>query len=543
MSNIQPPNVDEIKRQSVVRFLAEMQDLRQKIEIEFSSRFDEQKNNFLATSKESYSPSEISHIFDTIKSLEKEYMRQILTSTSGDGSKILSKTLSSALSGNLSFSGEATQRIAELEQENTRLKAEMIETTKAYEDEKSQIAEKGVGQIGELNRLQETVDEQKRTIEMYENQVMEHGESLAQQRIEIEDLQTQVGGFSKEKDQIQQQLTEKAEIIQDNERNTNAMKEQMASMEKRISQMKSVSSEKIEAETGRLEETLSLERERADDLEVRYKEATTAITNYKEAVEQKDEEIDRLRKTVTDARANVASAESEKDGLIKKLQDDLKAVEHQLTDTKDTLDRSEKKVSTFTQDLEGKEKQIDEKDVEIRELKSQLMDAKESISSEKSSKETKLQDLLKEKTENKAELTELKNDIRDLRNSLTEKEKTIAEVSKAQDVIDKDRDAVQEERDKIMVQFENLKSRIAELETSNSEKDALVKNLTKSLQGVPKFRVFLAIQDIGGDITLPDLSKIVGQTNDIVKHIITDLKDDGLIKVSKKENKTYVSKV
>ena len=70
-----------------------------------------------------------------------------------------------------------------------------------------------------------------------------------------------------------------------------------------------------------------------------------------------------------------------------------------------------------------------------------------------------------------------------------------------------------------------------------------MKNLTKSLQGVPKFRVFLAIQDIGGDITLPDLSKIVGQTNDVVKHIVTDLKDDGLIKVSKKENKTYVSKV
>ncbi|NPE09154.1 MAG: hypothetical protein GNW80_12790 [Asgard group archaeon] len=543
MSNIQPPNVDEIKRQSVVRFLAEMQDLRQKIEIEFSSRFDEQKNNFLATSKESYSPSEISHIFDTIKSLEKEYMKQILTSTSGDGSKILSTTLSSALSGNLSFSGEATQRIAELEQENTRLKAEMIETAKAYEDEKSQIAEKGVGQIGELNRLQETVDEQKRTIEMYEKQVMEHGESLAQQRIEIEDLQTQVGDFSQDKDQIQQQLTEKDELIQEHERNTNAMKEQMTSMEKRISQMKSVSSEKFEAETGRLEETLNLERERADDLEVRFKEATTAIANYREAVEQKDEEIDRLRKTVTDTRASIASAESEKDGQIKKLQDDLKAVEHQLTDTKDTLDRSDKKVGTVTQELEGKEKQIDEKDNEIRDLKSQLTDAKESISSEKSSKETKLQDLLKEKTENEAELNELKTEIRDLKNTLDEKEKTIAEVSKAQDVIDKDRDAVQEERDKIMVQFENLKSRIKELETSNGEKDALVKNLTKSLQGVPKFRVFLAIQDIGGDITLPDLSKIVGQTNDVVKHIVTDLKDDGLIKVSKKENKTYVSKV
>jgi len=55
--------------------------------------------------------------------------------------------------------------------------------------------------------------------------------------------------------------------------------------------------------------------------------------------------------------------------------------------------------------------------------------------------------------------------------------------------------------------------------------------------------VFLAIQDIGGDITLPDLAKIVGQTGDVVKHIVTDLKDDGLIKVAKKENKTYVSKV
>ena len=69
--------------------------------------------------------------------------------------------------------------------------------------------------------------------------------------------------------------------------------------------------------------------------------------------------------------------------LIKKLQDDLKAVEHQLTDSKDTLDRYEKKVGTVTQDVEGKEKQIDEKDVEIRDLKSQLTDAKESIYSEK----------------------------------------------------------------------------------------------------------------------------------------------------------------
>ncbi|MBK5115008.1 MAG: hypothetical protein KGD59_11380 [Candidatus Heimdallarchaeota archaeon] len=543
MSNIQPPNVDELKRQSVVRFLAEMQELRQKIDIEFASRFDEQKNNFLATSKENYSPSEISHIFDTIKSLEMEYMRHILTSTSGDGSKILSTTLSSALSGNLSFSGEATQRIAELEQENTRVKAELLETKQAFENEKAQIAEKGVDQIDELNKLQEIVDEQKRTIEMYEKQVMEHGESLAQQRIEIEDLQTQVGDFSQDKDKFQQLLSEKDEIIQENERQTHAMKEQMTSMEKRISQMKSVSSEKFEAETGRLEETLNLERERADDLEVKVKETTTAIANYRDAVEQKDEEIDRLRKTVTDTRSDIASAESEKDGQIKKLQDDLKAAEHQLADTKDTLDRSDKKITTVTLELETKTKQVDEKDVELRDLKSQLADVKESLSAEKSGQETKLQDLIKEKTENEAELNDLKNEIRDLKTNLEEKEKTITEVSKAQQVVDKNRDAVQEERDKIMVQFENLKARIAELEISNSEKDTLVKNLTKSLQGVPKFRVFLAIQDIGGEITLPDLAKIVGQTPTVVQHIVTDLKDDGLVKVSKKENKSFVSKV
>ena len=193
MSQIQPPNIDEIKRQSVVSFLAEMQDLKQSIELEFSSRFDEQKNNFLATSKASYSPQEIGNIFDTIKSLEMEYMKQILTTTSGNGSKVLGKMLGSALTGNLSFSGEATQRIAELEQENTRLKGEILEKDKAFEDEQSKIQERGEGQIDELNRLQEQVDDQKRTIEMYEKQVMEHGETLAQQRIEIEDLQSQVG--------------------------------------------------------------------------------------------------------------------------------------------------------------------------------------------------------------------------------------------------------------------------------------------------------------------------------------------------------------
>jgi len=543
MSKIQPPNVDEIKRQSVVRFLAEMQELRQKIEIEFSSRFDEQKNNFLATSKENYSPSEISHIFDTIKSLEMEYMKQILTSTSGDGSKILSTTLSSALSGNLSFSGEATQRIAELEQENTRLKAEMIETNKAFEVEKTKIAERGVDQIDELNKLQETVDEQKRTIEMYEKQVMEHGESLAQQRIEIEDLQTQVGDLSQDKDQVQQLLNEKEEIIQEFERSKKAMQEQMTSMEKRISQMKTVSSEKFEAETGRLEETLNLERERADDLEVKFKEATTAIANYREAVEQKDEEIDRLRKNITETKATIASAESEKDGLIKKLKDDLKALEHQLTDTKDTLERTEKRIGTVNQDLESKTKQIDTKDNEIRDLKSQLADAKENLSAAKTGQDVKLQELVKEKAENETELNTLRNEIRDLKTNLAEKEKTIAEVSKAQEVMDKSRDAVQEERDKIMVQLENMKASITELEASNAEKDILVKSLTKSLQSIPKFRVFLAIQDIGGDITLPDLAKIVGQTPDVVQHIITDLKDDGLVKVSKKENKTLVSKV
>ncbi len=543
MSNIQPPNVDEIKRQSVVRFLSEMQELRQKIEIEFSSRFDEQKNNFLATSKENYSPSEISHIFDTIKSLEMEYMKQILTTTSGDGSKILSTTLSSALSGNLSFSGEATQRIAELEQENTRLKAEIIETAKTFDEEKAKFAEKGVDQIDELNKLQETVDEQKRTIEMYEKQAMEHGESLAQQRIEIEDLQTQVGDLSQEKDHFQQLLTEKEEIIQEFDRSKKAMQEQMTSMEKRISQMKSVSSEKFEAETGRLEETLNLERERADDLEVKFKEATTAIANYREAVEQKDEEIDRLRKTVTETKANIASAESAKDAQIKKLQDDLKALEHQLVDTKSTLERTEKKIGTAAQDIETKTKQVDEKDNEIRELKSQLADAKESLSAAKTGQDTRLQELVKEKAENETELNALRNEIRDLKTNLTEKEKTIAEVSKAQEVMDKSRDAVQEERDKIMVQLENMKANIAELEKSNAEKDVLVKSLTKSLQGIPKFRIFLAIQDIGGDITLPDLAKIVGQTPDVVQHIITDLKDDGLVKVSKKENKTVVSKV
>ncbi len=543
MSEMQPPNVDEIKRQSVVRFLAEMQDMKQTIELEFSSRFDEQKNNFLATSKASYSPTEIGTIFDTIKNLELEYMKQLLTSTSGNGSKILGNTLSSALSGNLSFSGEATQRIAELEQENNRLKANLLEKEKAFEDEQTRTAERGEGQIDELNRLQEQADEQKRTIEMYEKQVMEHGETLAHQRIEIEELQSQVGDSSQDKDHFEKQLQEKDDVIQEQERNIKAMKEQMASMDKRIEQMKSVSTEKFESETSRLEDTLNRERERADDLEIRLKETMTAITNYKTAVEQKDDEIDRLRKTVTDTKATVASAESEKDALIKKLQDDLKATEHQLTDTKDSLGRTEKKIEATTQDLDSKEKIIDEHDSEIRELKSQLADAKESISSEKAGQENKLQELLKEKTKNEAEINGLKKEIRDLKSAIDKKEKTVTEVSKTQDVIEKDRDALQEERDKILVQFENMKAKITELEGSVEQKDVLVKNLTKSLQGVPKFRVFLAIQDIGGDIALGDLAKIVGQTPDVVKHIVSDLKDDGLIKVSKKENKTFVSRV
>ncbi|NHJ48011.1 MAG: hypothetical protein FK733_09505 [Asgard group archaeon] len=539
----QPPNIDEIKRQSVVRFLAEMQDLKAKIELEFSSRFDEQKNNFLATSKASYSPQDIGQIFDTLKSLEIEYMKQMLTTTSGNGSKVLGNTLSSALTGNLTFSGEATQRIAELEQENTRLKAEMIEKEKEFEQEKTKSQEHGEGQIGKLNQLQEQVDEQKRTIEMYEKQTMEHGETLAQQRIEIEELQDQVGTISTDRDRVQNLVQEKEDLLQENEKIINSMKEQMTSLEKRVQQAKTVSTDKFESETKRLEDTLNMERERADDLEVRAKEATTAIDNYKQAISQKDEEIDKLRKSVTETKSEIASFESEKDAQIRTLTDDKKALEHQLTDVKNTLDRSENKIENLTNDLSTKDQTIDTRDKEISELKSQLADAKESISAEKSSQEGKLQDLLKDKTTHEAEINELKQEIRDTKSVLEEKEKTITEINKSQEVIEKDRDALQEERDKIMVQFENMKTRLSELESSTGQKDTLIKSLTKSLQGVPKFRVFLAIQDIGGEISIPDLSKIVGQPSDVVDHIVSDLKDDGLVRVSKKENKTFVTKV
>ncbi|MHA1212541.1 MAG: hypothetical protein ACTSSH_08775, partial [Candidatus Heimdallarchaeota archaeon] len=355
MSQIQPPNIDEIKRQSVVRFLAEMQDLKAKIEVEFSSRFDVQKNNFLATSKENYTPQEISKIFDAIKNVELEYMKQILTNTSGNGSKILGKTLGSALTGNLSFSGEATSRIAELEQENTRLKAEMIEKAQIYEDQQNQIRERGEGQIGELNRLQEQVDEQKRTIEIYEKQVMEFGETLAQQRIEIEELQSQFGDVSQAKDNAEALVQEKEGILQEQEKAANSMKEQITSMDKRLKQMQSVNSEKIEADSKRLEQTLSMERQRADDLEIRVKEMSTAVNSYKEGIEQKDEEIDRLRKTITETKSDIASAESEKDSKIRKLQDNLKTIEHQLTDTKNSFDRSEKKIENLTNDIASKD--------------------------------------------------------------------------------------------------------------------------------------------------------------------------------------------
>ena len=543
MSNIQPPNVDEIKRQSVLRFLSEMQEIKQKLELEFSSRFDEQKNNFLATSKASYSPTEISTIFDTLKNLELDYMKNVLSGTSQKGSKVIGNTLGSALTGNLSFSGEATQRIAELEQENNVLKAQLLEKQNEFDAEQVRLKERGEGQIGELNKLQEQVDEQNRTIEVYENQVMEFGETLAQQRIEIEDLQTQVGDTSTKTETSDRLLKEKEEIIEEQEKSIASLKEQQASMEKRISQMKSVSTEKFEAQTSQLEKTLTLERDRADDLEVRLKESSSAIANYKKAVNQKDEEIDKLRKTVTDAKSNVATASTEKDALIKQLQDELKASEHQLTDTKDSLGRSEKKVDGLNSDLGEKEKAIDTRDEEIRNLKSQLTDIKEGISSEKSGQESKLNDLLKEKTRYEAEINELKTEIRDVKATMDDKEKTISEISKTQDVVEKDRSALQEERDKILVQLENTKSRLTELEAESSQKDSMVKSLTKSLQGVPKFRVFLAIQDIGGEIAITDLAKIVGQAKKVVDHIVSDLKEDGLVKVSKKENKTFVAKV
>ncbi|HUT81987.1 MAG TPA: hypothetical protein VMZ29_12365 [Candidatus Bathyarchaeia archaeon] len=539
----QPPNIDEIKRQSVVRFLSEMQDLKSKIELQFSSRFDEQKNNFLSTSKSSYSPQEIGSIFDTIKSLELDYMKQILTNTSGNGSKILGNTLSSALSGNLSFSGESTQRIAELEQQNTRLQAEIIEMKKAFEDEQNRIKMRGEGQIDELNQLQEQVDEQKRTIEMYENQVMDLGETLAQQRMEIEDLQSQFGDLSQERDQASSFLKEKEDIFEEQKKTIDSQKEQIDSLEKRVNQMKSTGSEKFESEKNRLDQLLSMERERADELEVSLKEATAAVSSYREGLQQKDSEIDKLRKTITEIKAEIASSESEKDGLIRKLQDDLKSLDHQFTDIKNTFDRSEKKVDNLTSELENKEKILDEKETEISKLKSSLAEAKDNISADKSNQESKLQDLIKEKARNEIEINEIKKELRDLQSKVEEKEKTITEITKTQEVIEKDRDALQEERDKIMVQYENLKSRITELESSTGQKDNLVKSLTKSLQNVPKFRVFLAIQDLGGEIAVPDLAKIVGQTSDIVQHIVSDLKDDGLVKVSKKENKTFVSKV
>ncbi|MBN1331181.1 MAG: hypothetical protein JXA54_17045 [Candidatus Heimdallarchaeota archaeon] len=539
----QPPNIDEIKRQSVVRFLAEMQDLKSNIELQFSSRFDEQKNNFLATSKASYTPQDVGKIFDTIKSIELDYMKQILTNTSGNGSKILGNTLSSALSGNLSFSGEATQRIAELEQENTRLKVEIIETKKAFEVEQNKIKMRGEGQIDELNRLQEQVDEQKRTIEMYEKQVMDLGETLAQQRMEIEDLQSQFGDLSQEREQSSSLLKEKEDIFEEQQRTIEAQKEQIDSLEKRVQQMKASGSEKFESEKNRLDQLLTMERERADELEVSLKEATGAMNNYKEGLQQKDNEIDKLRKTINEIKAEIASSESGKDGLIRKLQDEVKSLEHKFTDIKNTYDRSEKKLENLTNELESKEKTLDERESEISKLRSALAEAKDNISAEKSTQESKLQDLIKEKARNETEINEIKKELRDLQSKVEEKEKTITEITKTQEVIEKDRDALQQERDKIMVQYENIKGRITELESSTGQKDNLVKSLTKSLQGVPKFRVFLAIQDLGGEIAVPDLAKIVGQTSDIVQHIVSDLKEDGLVKVTKKENKTFVSKV
>ncbi|MFW9923185.1 MAG: hypothetical protein ACFFDW_07875 [Candidatus Thorarchaeota archaeon] len=543
MSELRAPNVDEIKRQSVVRFLAEMQDLKQRIELEFSSRFDEQKNNFLATSKASYLPSDVGNIFDTIKSLELDFMKNILTNASGNGSKILSNTLSSALTGNLTFSGEATQRIAELEQENNRLKVELIEKEKIFESERSKIKERGEDQIGEMNRLQELVDEQKRTIEMYENQAMEHGETLAQQRIEIEDLQSQFGEFSQNNENLTKLLQERDDTIADQISTIESLQEQMASMDKRIQQMKSVSTEKFEAQTSRLEETLNLERERADDLEVRLKEATTAITNYKNSIQLKDEEIDKLRKTVTETKSDIASASTEKDAKIKQLQDDYKSLEHQFTDIKSTFDRAEKKIENLEKQLAEKEKAMDEKDSEIRGLKDQLSDAKDSVITEKSSQESRINELLKDKTNYEAEINLLKKEMREIKAAFEDKEKTINEITKTQDVIEKDRDAVQDERDKILVQMENLKQRNLELEKSIGQKDTLVKSLTQSSQNIPKFRVFLAIQDIGGELPVKDLAKIVGQSADVVDHIVTELKEDGLVKVTKKENKTFVAKV
>ncbi len=543
MPELQPPNADEIKRQSVVRFLAEMQDLKQKIELEFSSRFDEQKNNFLATSKASYSPVEIGTIFDTIKSLELDYMKNILTNASGNGSKILGNTLSSALSGNLSFSGEATQRIAELEQETNRLKIELIEREKTFEAERQTSKNRGEGQIGELNRLQEITDEQKRTIGLYEKQVMEHGESLVNQRMEIEDLQTQLGDLSQQREHSDVSLKEKEELIVGHVKDIESLKEQLTSMEKRLSQMKSVSSEKFEAKSNKLEDLLNLERQRADELEVSMKEATTAVSSYKEAVQEKDAEIDKLRKTVKGTKAEIASSSTEKDAKIKKLQDNLKSLEHQLTDNKNSLERTEKKTENLSTELTEKGKAIDAQDDEIRALKEQLADAKDNVSSEKSSQETKINDLLKEKTNNEAELNTLKKEIRDLKKSFDGKEKSITEISKTQEVIEKDRDAIQEERDKIMIQLENLKSSVGDLEKAANEKESIIKSLTKSLQGIPKFRVFLAIQDIGGEIAIKDLSKIVGQSNNVVEHIVSDLKEDGLVKVTKKENKTFVNRV
>jgi len=532
MSNIQPPNVDEIKRQSVLRFLSEMQEVKQKIELEFSSRFDEQINNFLSTSKASYSPSEISKIFEAIKNLEMDYMKNILSGTSQNGSKVLGNTLGSALTGNLSFTGETTHRIAELEQENNVLKAQLLEKQQEFDAEKTRQQERGEGQIGQLNQLQEQVDEQSRTIEVYEKQVMDLGEALAQQRMEIEDLQTQFGDSSN-----------KDETIQEQNKTIAALKEQQESLEKRISQMKGVTTEKFETQTSQLEKTIKMERERADDLEVRFKENTTAVDSYKKAIEQKDEEIDKLRKTVTDQKSEVATASTEKDALIKQLQDNLKASEHQLTDIKDSFDRSEKKVESLNANLSEKEKTVDTRDEEIRNLKSQLTDVKESISSEKSGQESKLQELLKDKTRYEAETNELKAELRDVKASMSDKEKTINEISKTQNVVEKDRIALHEERDKTLVQLENLKSRLAELEASSSQKDTMVKSLTKSLQGVPKFRVFLAIQDIGGDIAIADLAKIVGQSTNVVDHIVSDLKEDGLVNTSMKENKTFVAKV
>jgi len=504
MPSIEPPNINTIKRRSILRFLEEMQDLRTNLEMSFLANFEEKTNSLFSGSKSTYSPQEVNDVLNRIKQVEKELVKQLLTDTSENGTKILRDAINNALTSNVNIDLEVRERILELEHEVETLTKELNEKEQELITERANLEAFSEDQFGDLTALQRVIDEQKTTIANYEKQVMEHGEALAQQRLEIEALQEEIGELTQEKQAIETQLegtstslrkTEK-ELLK-KEKTIVDLKKGMAAIEKSLRKAKQEGSEELDAEKALLEERLKLEQEQRSVLEEQLSELEAKYNALQEVLAEKDEALKVLQEKTSEREELVSpSLIVAKDAQINQLSEEKNSLAEELTAVKKSLAKLEKKVKTLNTNLKKKKDALKKHKTEITKLKKQLAEVQRREATVAAAAETssmvdeeKLQELLREKEKSKKEIAALQEEIQKLQESLQEKELATEEVARLQAALEEERETLEEERDTMLNQLEDLEREVERVKEESAQKESMMKRLTKSPQKIIFFLI------------------------------------------------------